>query len=279
MATGMQVWSQTPVTNATADNNVNWAEGMAPSQVDDSARGMMASAAKWVADNSGSLVTSGTTTALTLVTNQVESALTTGYTVTATLGTAVAAAATLAVDGLAAAPIFTSLSSGSAISTGSLALGNVSSFVYTTAITGTASAWVVKAVSPSAVSAIPVLTVLTNSLSGDVTLNNGGAYVDGPSIAAGSTGVWYVSGTVTCYNSGGSANFNIKLWDSTAVIASSRLNYQVATASLPASLSGFITNPTSNLKISGVSDSNGSSFKFNTSGNSKDSTITAIRVG
>ena len=36
-----------------ADANVNWAEGMAPSQVNDSARAMMSSAAKWVSDNSG----------------------------------------------------------------------------------------------------------------------------------------------------------------------------------------------------------------------------------
>jgi len=46
MATGLQVWSATAATNATADSAVNWAEGQAPSSVNDSARAMMAAMAK-----------------------------------------------------------------------------------------------------------------------------------------------------------------------------------------------------------------------------------------
>ena len=107
MATGMQSWSTTASSNANADANVNWAEGMAPSQVNDSARAMMSSAAKWVSDNSGTLVTSGSSTAFTIATNQVEAALTDGYTVSAMLHTSPDANATLSVDGLAAKPIYT----------------------------------------------------------------------------------------------------------------------------------------------------------------------------
>jgi len=40
-------WSRTASSNATADNTVNWAEGMAPSAVNDSARAMMARLAEW----------------------------------------------------------------------------------------------------------------------------------------------------------------------------------------------------------------------------------------
>ncbi len=134
MAIGLQVWSGTPVTNATADSNVNWAEGQAPSSVNDSARAMMASAAKWRDDNNTTLITSGTTSALTLVTNQVEAALTAGYTVAVTFGTAVDTGATLAVDGLAAAPI--QLNKGTNITAGTYSSGDVAELVYSSTGTG-----------------------------------------------------------------------------------------------------------------------------------------------
>lgn len=63
-------WSQTPATNATADSTINWAEGQSPSSVNDSARAMMAAAAKYRDDHSGALVTGGTDTAYTVSSNQ-----------------------------------------------------------------------------------------------------------------------------------------------------------------------------------------------------------------
>ena len=56
-------WSHTAANNATADGSVNWQEGQAPSSVNDSARAMMASIARYRDDVSGALVTSGTATA------------------------------------------------------------------------------------------------------------------------------------------------------------------------------------------------------------------------
>lgn len=74
--TGVVSWSQTAATNSTADSNVNWAEGMAAGQVNDSARAQMASVAKWRDDIAGgALTTGGTSTAYTLTTNQSFSAL------------------------------------------------------------------------------------------------------------------------------------------------------------------------------------------------------------
>ncbi len=134
MAKGVQVWSGTPATNATADSNINWAEGMAPSQMNDSARGQMASVANWRDDNNGTLVTGGTSSALTLVTNQVEGALTAGYTVKFKFGTGVAAAATLAVDGLAAAPLQTV--AGTNLVGGEYSAGSYGSFTYSSTGTG-----------------------------------------------------------------------------------------------------------------------------------------------
>jgi microcystin-dependent protein len=63
-------WSHTASSNATADNTVNWAEGMAPSAVNDSARAMMARLAEWRDDVSGTITTAGTSTAYTVASNQ-----------------------------------------------------------------------------------------------------------------------------------------------------------------------------------------------------------------
>ena len=63
-------WSRTASSNANADSTVNWAEGMAPSAVNDSARAMMARTAEWRDDISGTLTTGGTSTAYTLASNQ-----------------------------------------------------------------------------------------------------------------------------------------------------------------------------------------------------------------
>lgn len=63
-------WSKTAATNATADPSINWAEGMSPSSVNDSARAMMARSAEWRDDIGGALVLGGTATAYTVTTNE-----------------------------------------------------------------------------------------------------------------------------------------------------------------------------------------------------------------
>lgn len=63
-------WSKTASSNATADPSINWAEGMSPSSVNDSARAMMARVAEWRDDISGLLTTAGTSTAYTVTTNE-----------------------------------------------------------------------------------------------------------------------------------------------------------------------------------------------------------------
>jgi hypothetical protein len=59
-------WSQTASADATADSTINWAEGQAPSSVNDSARAMMAATAKYRDDIAGAIVTAGTSTAYTV---------------------------------------------------------------------------------------------------------------------------------------------------------------------------------------------------------------------
>jgi Phage Tail Collar Domain len=100
-------WSHTASANASADQTINWAEGMAPSAVNDSARAMMARLAEWRDDVSGTILTAGTATACTVATNQ-------GFDNLPDLGGAMiafvphvtnGATVTLAVDGLAAKPL------------------------------------------------------------------------------------------------------------------------------------------------------------------------------
>lgn len=71
MALPFYNWSRTAASNATADSTVNWAEGMAPSAVNDSARAMMASTAAYRDDIAGGIATGGTSTAYTVTSYQV----------------------------------------------------------------------------------------------------------------------------------------------------------------------------------------------------------------
>lgn len=123
------------------------------------------------------------------------------------------------------------------------------------------------------------LSAITNSLAGDVALNNTATYFTGPTVAQGTAGTWYASGTVNCVDSAGAANFEVKLWDGTTVMASTRMNATAANAQVSVSISGFISAPAGNIRIS-VKDSTSvsGSLQFNSTGNSKDCTITAIRV-
>ncbi len=267
MAVGVQVWSQTPANNATADSNINYAEGMAPSALNDSNRSLMASVARWNNDNNGTLATSGTSAAFTLATNQVESALTAGFTVAAQFHIGNDASATLAVDGLTAKPL--RVYPGVALAGYEFGGGSVHKFTYSTTGTGE---WVRQ--SP------PAFTIVKNSLSGDVSLSNTANYFDGPSAAQGTTGTWYASGTVTCLDTASAAQFQGKLWDGTTVIDSAVISSNSALSPICMSLSGTISNPAANLRIS-VKDVTATSglIKFNLSGNSLDSTITAVRIG
>lgn len=126
----------------------------------------------------------------------------------------------------------------------------------------------------------PLMSQITNSISGDVALNNTANYFDGPSVAQGTVGTWFASGSVTVDDTGGAANIYAKLWDGTTVIASGAVQLAASSQRRTISLSGFITSPAANIRIS-CRDANGTTgvILYNQSGESKDSTITAIRIG
>jgi hypothetical protein len=122
--------------------------------------------------------------------------------------------------------------------------------------------------------------VFTNPLGGDVALNSTANYFNGPVIAQGTTGKWFAFGTVTILDTAGSAQFNAKLWDGTTVIASAGATSPLANFPTTISLGGYINAPVGNLRIDvkDITSTNGV-LKFNASGNSKDSIISAVRIG
>lgn len=123
-------------------------------------------------------------------------------------------------------------------------------------------------------------TPITNSLSGDVALNNTANFFDGPSVAQGTAGTWFVSGTISVNDTAGGAVFHAKLWDGTTVISAGVTNTSTANQIGSIALSGIITSPAGNLRISAKdSTSTSGNIKFNITGTSKDSTITAVRIG
>jgi microcystin-dependent protein len=101
------LWSRTAASNSTADAQVNWAEGQAPSSVNDSARAMMASLAGYRDDIAGAIATGGTSTAYTVTSYQVFNSLAnmSGQVIAFTPHTTNGATVTLNVDGLGAKPL------------------------------------------------------------------------------------------------------------------------------------------------------------------------------
>lgn len=101
-------WSKTAANNANADPSIAWPEGMAPSQINDSSRSEMAAVAQWRDDISGSIVTTGTTTAYNLSSNSNFTggiANVAGQMLAFTPHATNTGAVTLNVDGLGAMPV------------------------------------------------------------------------------------------------------------------------------------------------------------------------------
>jgi hypothetical protein len=126
---------------------------------------------------------------------------------------------------------------------------------------------------------VPSHSTLTNTLGADVALSTIGTYFDGPSVAQGTTGTWLATGTVTLTDTAGSASFFAKLWDGTTVIASGAATSTAANTRVVISLSGVITNPAGNIRIS-VNDAVATTggIRFNNTSNGKDSTLTVVRI-
>jgi hypothetical protein len=77
--TGIFEWSDTAATNASADSEINWAEGQPANTVNNSARAMMRRIRQFLDDQFGALTTGGTGNAYTVTTKSVITTLRDGY--------------------------------------------------------------------------------------------------------------------------------------------------------------------------------------------------------
>jgi hypothetical protein len=123
------------------------------------------------------------------------------------------------------------------------------------------------------------LSKLTNSIASNISITNGAGVTDGPSVAQGTVGTWGAMGTVTLQTSSVIDQIWCELWDGTTVIASSGDTLATANTSFTLSLSGFITSPAGNIRIS-CRDPNSANGEFLalTSGFANASTISVFRL-
>ena len=121
------------------------------------------------------------------------------------------------------------------------------------------------------------LSVFTNSIPADITINTT-SYFDGPIVAQGTSGTWLASGVVTLTPGAATPRtFNVKLWDGSTVLSSTSLS--VTNGSFGSvTLSGYIASPAGNIRMSVQQLNSDGIIKFNSSGSSKDSTITVFRI-
>lgn len=124
------------------------------------------------------------------------------------------------------------------------------------------------------------LTTATQALPANVALNNTASFFDGPSMAQGTSGKWSVHGHVTLQDTAGAADFYVKLWDGTSIIASTVVSTSAANKYATAHLSGEISNPAANVRISVRDLSSTSGFiKANDTGTGLDSVVSGERAG
>lgn len=127
--------------------------------------------------------------------------------------------------------------------------------------------------------AVVTLSSITNSLGGNVVLN-AASFFDGPTVAQGTTGTWLATGTVSLSDTAtANAAFGCQLWDGTTVIASGAMQVPVAGNLSSLSLSGVLSSPAANIKIS-CRDFTSTNGLINSAagGIAKASTLTVVRL-
>lgn len=121
------------------------------------------------------------------------------------------------------------------------------------------------------------LSFLTNSLASPVNLNNISNYFDGPTVAQGTTGVWFASGNAVI-GSGTADSVACKLWDGTTVVDVGG-GWMSAGTNVTIALSGVFSAPASNIKISCKDITSTSGVMSSTVDSiAKASTITVFRI-
>lgn len=128
--------------NGAADAQINYAEGMPPSAMNNSARQAMARNAELLGDIGGALTAGGTADALTVTANSAFTTYANGQVLALKIATDNTGAATLNVNGIGAKSIRKMLASGeSALTGGELQATGIYILMYQSALNAAAGAW------------------------------------------------------------------------------------------------------------------------------------------
>jgi hypothetical protein len=125
------------------------------------------------------------------------------------------------------------------------------------------------------------LPTASNVLGADVAMGATGTFTDGPSMAQGTSGFWWATGSVMFLSTSGAASVVCKLWDGTnTIVAAGPLPTSAANATNGVTLSGFLAiAPAANIRITCKDTLSGNTkMLFNASGTSKDSSIFGHRI-
>lgn len=135
-------WSLTAASNSNSDSDINWAEGQAPSTVNNSARVMMERVKELLVDIGGSLTAAGTANGLTVTASSAFTAYANGQIISFRAASDNTGAATLNVNGVGAKSIRKMDSSGDvALAAGEIQGTGIYVARYSAALNGGAGAW------------------------------------------------------------------------------------------------------------------------------------------
>lgn len=135
-------WSTTAASNSTADSDINWSEGQAPSTVNNSARQVMGRVAELLGDIGGALSAGGTANAITVTANSSFTSYADGLRLSFTAGSDNTGSATLNVNAIGAKAIRKITSSGDAdVESGDIQSGCVYEVIYSTGLNSSAGGW------------------------------------------------------------------------------------------------------------------------------------------
>ena len=89
-----------------------------------------------------------------------------------------------------------------------------------------------------------------NSIGADINMPVANTYVDAATVAQGTSGTWFASATATLDDTVNASIYSCKLWDGTTVIASATKTLGAPAYYTSIALSGIITSPAGNIRIS-----------------------------
>jgi len=140
MVASVALWSTTPASNSGLDTGANFPEGMAPSAVNDAARGIEAAVRKMYNDGAAKIVATGSANAITITTQSSWAALADGIMVMfRAANTNSNSTVTLALDGLTAKNCYRA--DGSALAIGDIVSGGIYVVAYSSLANASAGGW------------------------------------------------------------------------------------------------------------------------------------------